>query len=438
MKYFVTMSNCRIRPVLFFLIFLPFQFFGQTAHVSPLSYYGMGTISSKFLSADIGFGGANTAFSAPDLINIANPATYHFLYTQQIDVGFQVLNSNYTLPNGDFSSSGSQIRSFNYGFSMGNKLGFVLGLKPFSSANYELTETNVINNTTQIANYYFGQGGFNNAIVGMSYRLLKDSLNIISVGANFNYLFGFQNRFQYSIISESGSANFNGKYQNQVGISDVYFDFGLHYMRKINQKLSLGAGFTYTPQQNLNSNQLNYFGTFTGIPGNEIPKDTGYFFTDTSLSTLPQSIGFGLTAEVGLGLVFVADYKTTAFSNANFLGNNLNILDRNELALGIQYIPDIEEVTKIFKVTKYRVGARLVNTGLQYNNNPVNQFGITFGLGLPLLKSQSFTSVNIGAEIGNRNNGNAGTFNEQYSNFFIGVSIAPHKFDRWFVRRKID
>ena len=141
---------------------------------------------------------------------------------------------------------------------------------------------------------------------------------------------------------------------------------------------------------------------------------------------------------MGRGLVFNADYKTTSFSNAKIINKNLNNLDRTELSFGVQYMPNVEEVTKLLKVTKYRLGARIVNTGVIYDGSEVSEFGITFGLGLPLLKSQSFTSVNIGAEIGYRNNGNIGTYSEQFNNIYIGVSISPHKFDRWFVRRKID
>ncbi len=431
------MNKNGIRFFLFFL-FISNLIFGQSNFVSPLSYSGFGMPTNKGLSADMGFGGANTGFSDPGLINIANPATYHFLFYQQVDLGFQSQFSNLSLPNGNFSTAGSRIRSFMYGFSVGNKFGFVLGLRPYSTTNYEVYESSVPNSSTLISNYFLGEGGFNNATIGIGYRIFKDSLNIVSLGSNFNYLFGFQSNFQYATISEAGSSNINTKYLEQFGISDIYFDFGLHYMRKLSKDVSLGVGATIQPNQNINSNHLSLFSSFSGSPGAEIPKDTVNFSTDTGASTLPQFIGLGLSLEVGRGLVFNADYKTTSFSNAKIINKNLNNLDRTELSFGVQYMPNVEEVTKLLKVTKYRLGARIVNTGVIYDGSEVSEFGITFGLGLPLLKSQSFTSVNIGAEIGSRNNGNIGTYSEQFNNIYIGVSISPHKFDRWFVRRKID
>jgi len=437
MKYYVTMNKNGIKVFLFFL-FISNLIFGQSNFVSPLSFSGFGMPANKGLSADLGFGGANTGFSDPGLINIANPATYHFLFYQQVDLGFLAQSSNINLPSGNFATSGGRIRSFFYGFSLGKRFGFVLGLKPYSSTNYEVYETSSPNTSTFISNYYLGEGGFNDAIIGIGYKLYKDSLNIISIGSNLNYLFGNQSNFQYSTISEAGSSNFNTKYVSQLKISDIYLDFGLHYMRKLSKDLSFGFGATYQPSQSLNSNNLSLFNSFAGSPGNEIPKDTISFSTDTGSSTLPQSLGLGLSFEIGKGLIINADYKFTAFSTAKIISKNLNNSDRSEFSLGVQYIPNVEDVTKLLSVIKYRLGARVVNTGINYDGGSVSEFGITFGLGLPLLKSQSFTSINIGAEIGGRNNGNIGTYSEQFNNFYIGISISPHKFDRWFVRRKID
>ena len=429
------MIHPRIK-LFFILITIPFLGLAQGSYNNPLSYYGYGLYAPNYLTADIGMGGANSGLSQNNLINIGNPASYHFLYTQQVDVGFASASSNFNINGNTFSTSGGGIRSFAYGFPFGKRFGVGLALKPFSSNNYELAQTSTPTPSSFVTNVLLGDGGFNNFSAGLGVKLFQDSLNIISLGANVNYLFGFATDNAYTLISDASSSNFNTHVYNRTGFNGVYGDVGILYNRRVSKKISLGLGLTYTPPQKARAFQTVFSGSFSGQPGFELTKDTILFSRDTAKMDLPSSIGLGLSLEIGKGLVLNGSYKTTQFSGGKIFQNNLNISDRSEFSVGVQYIPNVEEYTKLLKVARYRVGGRFVNTGLSYAGRGISEFGITFGLGLPLLKSQSLTSFNISAEVGNRSNG-AG-YSEQFNNIYVGVSIAPHKFDRWFIRRKID
>ena len=66
------------------------------------------------------------------------------------------------------------------------------------------------------------------------------------------------------------------------------------------------------------------------------------------------------------------------------------------------------------------------------NNQAINDFGITFGLGLPL--GNNFSNVNLGFELGRRGTTNAGLVEEDYFRINVGLSLN----DKWFRKRKIN
>ena len=75
---------------------------------------------------------------------------------------------------------------------------------------------------------------------------------------------------------------------------------------------------------------------------------------------------------------------------------------------------------------------RFEETGLNINNQSIDEFGISFGVGLPI--GRLFENANIGFEFGQRGTTNANLVEENFVNFQISLSLN----DRWFVKRKYD
>jgi hypothetical protein len=69
--------------------------------------------------------------------------------------------------------------------------------------------------------------------------------------------------------------------------------------------------------------------------------------------------------------------------------------------------------------------------GLNLKNQAIKDFGITFGLSLPI---GNFSKANIGVEIGKLGTKNAGLIEEKYTNIMLGFSLS----DIWFIKRKYD
>jgi hypothetical protein len=129
--------------------------------------------------------------------------------------------------------------------------------------------------------------------------------------------------------------------------------------------------------------------------------------------------------------------ELTMQQSSNF-GNRFNDIDNVEyenstkFSLGGYYIPKYNSFNRYLERVTYRAGFNYENTGLIINNESINNYGITFGLGLPL--GGSFSNINIGFEYGKRGTTNAGLVEENYTNVFISLSLS----DRWFVKRKYE
>ena len=78
----------------------------------------------------------------------------------------------------------------------------------------------------------------------------------------------------------------------------------------------------------------------------------------------------------------------------------------------------------------YRAGARYNQTYLKINGKPINEFGISFGMGLPL--PRSLTTVDLSIELGRRGTMNENLIRETFVNFTLGISI----YERWFVKSR--
>ncbi|MGY8910077.1 MAG: hypothetical protein ACKVIG_09490, partial [Flavobacteriales bacterium] len=111
----------------------------------------------------------------------------------------------------------------------------------------------------------------------------------------------------------------------------------------------------------------------------------------------------------------------------------------NRISLGGFYLPKINSISSYWERITYRAGVRYENTGLLVdgsgntsNFTEINDFGISFGLGLPLKR---LSTVNMGFEFGKRGTIENNLIQENYFNFRLSLSLTD---TNWFVKRKID
>jgi hypothetical protein len=102
---------------------------------------------------------------------------------------------------------------------------------------------------------------------------------------------------------------------------------------------------------------------------------------------------------------------------------------------GFEFIPKYDAFNNYFKRIKYRIGARYKTSYLTVNEKDINEYGITFGLSLPMKRTDTaIPGLNFGLEYGKRGSAEGGLVEEKFVNFNLGITIN----DRWFIKRKYD
>ena len=149
-----------------------------------------------------------------------------------------------------------------------------------------------------------------------------------------------------------------------------------------------------------------------------LPHFTSYLLTTTTF-----------LVDQGVDYTFL---KTSQLTNRLVVIDNSTYEDASTISIGGFYIPEFDSFSKYWKRVVYRTGVRFENTGLKVNNEPIKEFGISFGVGLPV--GRIFSNANIGLEVGKRGTTNANLVEENFVNFQLSLSLN----DRWFEKPKFN
>jgi len=102
------------------------------------------------------------------------------------------------------------------------------------------------------------------------------------------------------------------------------------------------------------------------------------------------------------------------------------------MSLGGQFRPSPVDIGKYYERINYRAGFRFEQSYLELKNTRINDFGVSFGVGLPMKKSRS--TMNIAVEVGTLGTTNNDLIKENYMRLTIGTSIQ----ERWFLKRRFN
>ena len=414
----------------------------QNSTSSPYSFYGIGSLDFKGTSESRAMGGVSV-YNDSIHMNFRNPASYTgknmFSFNNEGRlVKFTVgLGHSETDLKTSTNSSETTNTSFEYlglNVLMG-KFGFGFGLIPFSSVGYKLQSSNVEN---QLQYKYSGNGGLNKAFLGFAYQLS----NNLAIGFNAKYNFGnIQNSaLEYLYDDESLPLDYQAREQNRSDLSGVNFNFGLICRGGIAENLELHASLTPSPDYNLSSRNSRTFAsvvinpnTQIEFPVNEINVDLETLGLDKTDLSMPSVTIFGLGISKPKKWFIGAEYTSitsSVFSNDLISIENSEFEDSSKISFGGFYIPDYASFSKFWNRVVYRAGFYSEKTGLVINNESINEFGISFGLGIPA--GGLFSNVNTTFEFGKRGTTNEDLVEENFVNFQLSLSLN----DRWFIKRK--
>jgi len=419
--------------ILFLFVFgisLP-ELFAQTGVDSPYSRFGIGNLETRAPNARLqAMGGIGNAIGAPRFVNPVNPASYDrfdslsFLF----NVGFNASAVTYVTTKQTENGNGVGINYFSAGFPVLKWWRMAVGLLPTSNIAYNVVVPGVSPQGIAVNKSYEGSGGLNTLYFGNSFRLA----NQFSVGVNLNYNFG--RTITSSFLYFPDSVNMaTTKVENTSLINDISFNYGLLYTAPINSNNFLHFGLTYSQQMKLGATREYLIKSqFGGLQGNvaTVVDTILYRPKENGVLVMPQKAGIGLAYEKKEKLLIGFDFNWQNWEKFEFFNQRDSLNNSWNMAAGAQYIPNYSSISGYWKRVTYRAGARYGQTYLKINGEPINEFGISFGIGLPL--PRSLTTVDLSLEAGRRGTTAKNLIRESFVNFTVGVSI----YERWFVKTK--
>ncbi|MEL6810450.1 MAG: hypothetical protein AAFP76_03825 [Bacteroidota bacterium] len=394
----------------------------QQGSTSPYSFFGIGELKFRGTVENRLMGGLGVYGDSIHL-NIQNPAAISGLRL----VNYSIAGSHkFDRLETSSESQNATTTSLDYlaiGIPMG-KFGASFGLIPFTSTGYKL-QSETTNSLTQ----YEGTGGLNKAFFQLAYQITSQ----LSIGVDANYNFG--NIENVASTTQDG-VQFGTRETNRSDLLGFSYNFGAMYKTMISEQLELVSSVTYTPETDFSSENSRVLETTLTLPSGTItPVDSRDIEVSDTDFTFPSELTFG----AGLGKPkkwFVGgeytSQKTSNFTNRTFELENVIFEDASRYSIGGFYIPNYNALGSYWKRVVYRGGFRFEETGINVNGESINEFGISFGVGIPV--GRLFSNVNLGFEFGKRGTTNAGLVEETFFNTFISLSLN----DRWFEKRLYD
>lgn len=415
----------------------------QQSTSSPYSFYGLGSLKFKGTVENQSMGGISV-YSDSIHINLRNPASYagsnlSFYNNESRPIKFSI-GTTFSNTKIETSSASDKYGNFSIDYLALalpiNKFGFGFGIIPYSSVGYSLQSRNENNDLTF---RYRGDGGINRVFLGFGYQLLKG----LKVGVDTHYNFGniTNTSIAFGYNDQGEMLQYQSRDDRRSDLGGFSFNFGVILDQKISESLDLTASFTYTPQSEISSKNKNQFSTIA-IDANQVEFvqstyeiDLQAINLDNTNLVLPSKISFGAGIGKPRKWFLGFDYtllEASKFSNRFVEIENSTFEDASSVSIGGFFIPKYDSFSSYWKRIVFRTGARFENTGLVVNNESIDEFGISFGLGLPV--GRLFSNANIGFEWGRRGTTNANLVEENFYNINLSLSLN----ERWFEKRKFN
>ncbi|HEY1047768.1 MAG TPA: hypothetical protein VGF79_15105 [Bacteroidia bacterium] len=455
---------------------------------SPYSIRAYGEMESFSSAFSKSLGGAINGIRSSRSVSFGNPASLGAIKIVNLDFGFRL---DYSEVYSDVARKTSNNGNFNY-FALSfpvyrkpivkkdttiktagnitNKLYTEydniwctsFGFSPYSSINAGYNKT-IDTTYGQLYNAYSRIGGLNRVYLMNAVNLSKN----FSLGLNVNYIFGQSKSYDGYFVLDTGVARVIVT-ENNISMRGFKFDFGfqgsseiklnVRVKEKVNQEkkdvkrtmplrfvygatLYNGANLNYSIfRQILNRNRLS-----SGYPTDTVL----YEENNKGKTQLPLGYSAGFSVTFNKVWMLTADYRSEGWGNINKTVFSDSFTNSSQFNIGFAFRPDSDIPSQLGKKKRpfleYRVGFRSLNTGYlfkdnQGNINPLKEYGISFGIGIPKIIRQwdgKFTDekslINLTAEYIRRGSTMNGMVAENLYRLTIGFTLT----NIWFTQRKI-
>ncbi len=421
------MLRRKLSLVVIFVVINAAAVLGQAAS-SPFASIGLGEPFSPAITQNQGMGGIGVSNYSYYNINNMNPALLVFNRLTSFQLGIMGEQRTQTSTSNDVTEkSGSGNLSY---IALAipvklNKWTSSIGLQPSTRLNYRLRYTEPVGPATDIVTVTEeGTGGINAAYFSNGVAINKH----VSIGLKMSYQFGsIENKFTNFLAGASVSPQ----------IKETTYVTGFQFSPAVSVHLDSLLGADYR----LNFGAVYDFGTtldakFTQWEGRY---SAGALVDSATLInqapgkiTLPR----GMSAGVSFGnsyrwVVGIDGYYGEYTQFRDISGSYPYTANQWRVSGGFEITPNPQSLTSYLQRATYRTGVSLENGPYLINGSAVRDFGITFGLSLPVSRS---CSLDMAMKFGKKGDKTVNTIEENYIKLYFGITFN----DQWFIKRRFD
>lgn len=434
---------------------------------SPYSRYGIGDLVPQTNVLTRAMGGLSAAYIDNLSVNFNNPAAYSSFQSFRekknkkmasgravADFGVNVDRRNLTQPGtaNTFQASNALFSYVQVGVPLRQGWGMGFGIRPVSRISYNIYRSERLrdpltgNNIDSSITLFQGDGGAYLAGIGTGFNVFtrerKGMEEKLSVGFQVGYLFGRKDYTSRRSLINDSVLYAQANYQTLTNYSNLTYTVGFQYRTPISSKMALTIGGFGQPGVSLNARQdiVRETYRYSESAGN-LRIDSIYDLRDVKGKVeMPANYTVGLllqkfaTPNKEGGWILGVDYSRTMWDDFRFVGQKDSVRTNWNLRVGGQWSPVPKR--NYFSNIAYRLGLVMGPDYIRVDNE-LPQFGMSFGLGLPLPVSRQapnqLTFINLAFEMNRRGN-NTNLLRENLFRFSLGFSLS----DIWFAKRRYD
>ena len=427
---------------------------------SPYSRYGIGDLVPSTHIIGRGMGSISAGYTDPYglTINFNNPASYSTFQTLRelksskivsgraiLDVGLNFENRTLKEPSPakKYTASNALFSYLQVGMPIKPGWGLSFGLHPVSRISYKIAQTERLKDPgtglpiDSAVTSFEGEGGMYLGSLGTGFKIKN-----LGLGFNAGYMFGKKDyKTKRTFLNDTVDYK-QANYETTSTYGNIYFDAGAQYKIQLNKKITLTLGAYGNIKQKLKASKDVLRETFVfdatqgsvrldSVSDQRDVKGKLIYPASYTIGFVVQKLAEGKEG----GWLFGIDFIQQNWNQYRFFNQADLVQNKWELRIGTELHPAPKR--NYFSNVAYRAG---LNIGPDYIkvDQKLPQFGISFGLGLPVvnynrLSPGQATLINLAFEYGKRGNNN-NVLRENTFRFSIGFSLS----DFWFIKRKYD
>lgn len=408
---------------------------GQTIQ-SPYSSYGIGEVQPKAVTGNVAMGGIGIGGGHAFFLNTRNSAWLARNGWTTFDIGlegdYRTINTASSF--NELATGGLRNIAFGFPILRKTKVAWTAsaGMMPYSTVSYRIRRDIEIPGEIPLARYSFeGSGGYNQVFWGNGVRVG----NNLFLGVKGSFIFGSVTKESTSgllygtdtVVATASNVTLN----ERSSVRDFNWEASLGYQIGLQNDITIRLGATYEAAAQLNTSDITQLQIRNGF--NVSTSSDTIQFAEGLTQSVPFSLGTGVAIEKSDNWIIGVDFDYQPWSQFRDVRGNShkNLVDQWRVSLGSQYTPSWN-AERFLQRIGYSAGVHFENMPIFANNQQLTDFGINFGVSLPV--SRTGSTLNMAMQLGNRGTVDAELIRENYVKLNLGVSFNQ----LWFIRSKYD